>query len=156
MLIPYEGRKLRMIPARPADFFRDSLLSRFFDEDGEGETYFGKHVGADMYEENGKFFVEMDLPGIRIEEARIECGEKSLYISYKTPENQEPEGRKYYDKRTRNASFEYARSFPENVDPESCSASYENGVLKISVSRAEKKNAVKIEVKPEKRISEQS
>lgn len=87
------------------------------------------------------FVVELAVPGLQKEDFAIEVEEDTLKISSKKAKEQTEENS---DSRFRKREFNYQsfeRSFklPENIKTEDIQANYENGILKITLPKEEKK-----------------
>ncbi len=87
------------------------------------------------------FVVELAVPGLQKEDFSIEVEEDTLKISSKKAKEQTEENS---DSRFRKREFNYQsfeRSFklPENIKTEDIQANYENGILKITLPKEEKK-----------------
>ncbi len=87
------------------------------------------------------FVVELAVPGLQKENFSIEVEEDTLKISSKKAKEQTEENN---DSRFRKREFNYQsfeRSFklPENIKTEDIQANYENGILKITLPKEEKK-----------------
>lgn len=87
------------------------------------------------------FVVELAAPGLQKEDFSIEVEEDTLKISSKKAKEQTEENN---DSRFRKREFNYQsfeRSFklPENIKTEDIQANYENGILKITLPKEEKK-----------------
>lgn len=87
------------------------------------------------------FVVELAVPGLQKDDFTIEVEEDTLKIASKkveekTTENQESRFRK---REFNFQSFERNFQLPENVKTENIEASYENGILRITLPKEEKK-----------------
>ncbi len=108
------------------------LPSRFY-EDMLDEVDFSKGMKCDIYEKDGNYHVEMDLPGYKKNEIKIECHKGTLKISAKKEfHKDEHEGKKFLRHERRYNNME--RSFYlGDIDEENIHASYEDGILKVVV-----------------------
>ena len=87
------------------------------------------------------FVVELAVPGLQKEDFTIEVEENTLKIASKKVEEKKDENS---DSQVRRREFNYQsfeRSFklPENIKTEDIQANYENGILKITLPKEEKK-----------------
>jgi len=103
----------------------------FFDEDFfKGE----EKVKTDVYEKEGKLFVEMEAPGFTKEDIDISLDKGTLSVTF-VKETKEEENKKYLH-RERKAYSKITRSFYlGEVDEEQIEASFKNGVLLISTPK---------------------
>ena len=108
------------------------LPSRFY-EDMLDVFDTNKENNCDIYEKDGKYHVEMDLPGFKKNEIKIECHKGTLTISAKKEFNKEEhEGKKFIRRERRFNSAE--RSFYlGDIDDENIHAEYKDGTLKVVV-----------------------
>ena len=109
-----------MLPSR---FYEDMLEA--FDTTRENN--------CDIYEKDGIYHVEMDVPGYKKNEISIECHKGTLTIKAKKEfKKEEHEGKKYLRRERRFNTVE--RSFYlGDIDDEKIKASFEDGTLKITV-----------------------
>ena len=108
------------------------LPSRFY-EDMLDEMDFSKGMNCDIYEKDGMYHVEMDIPGFKKDEIKIECHKGTLTIRAKKVFNKEEhEGKKYLRRERRYNNIE--RSFYlGDIDDEKINATFIDGTLKITV-----------------------
>lgn len=108
------------------------LPSRFY-EDMLDEMDFSKGMNCDIYEKDGMYHVEMDIPGFKKDEIKIECHKGTLTIKAKKVFNKEEhEGKKYLRHERRFSNVE--RSFYlGDIDEDKINASFTDGTLKITV-----------------------
>lgn len=109
-----------MLPSR----FYDDMLDVF-------DT--NKGMSCDIYEKDGKYHVEMDIPGFKKDEIKIECHKGNLTITAKKEfKKDEHEGKKFIRRERRYNTME--RSFYlGDIDDENIHASFEDGTLKVVV-----------------------
>ena len=90
-------------------------------------------MNCDIYEKDGMYHVEMDIPGYKKNEISIECHKGTLTIKAKKEfEKSEHEGKKYLRRERRFSSIE--RSFYlGDIDEDSIKAEFKDGTLNITV-----------------------
>ncbi len=123
----------------PRNFYLDDI----FDELGRSPRE--NNMKCDIYEKEGNYHIELDIPGYDKNDIKIECDNNILTISAeKTNEtNEEDENKKYlrrerfYGKVTRTFNF-------SDIDEESIKAEFVNGILKITVPKKEKVETKKV------------
>lgn len=103
----------------------------FFDEDFfKGD----EKVKTDVYEKEGKLYVEMEAPGFTKEDIDISLDKGTLSVSF-VKESTEEENKKFLH-RERKSYSKITRSFYlGEVDEDSVEASFKNGVLLISTTK---------------------
>ena len=108
------------------DFFDNFITSK--------ETSMMK---CDIYEKDGKYNIEMDLPGFDKNDIKIECKNGNLSITAKRIKTEQNSDKNYI--RKERSYGEYTRSFYlGDVDTNSIEARFNNGTLMITVPTVEK------------------
>lgn len=103
-------------------FLNDTTLPSFLTESGQ--------MKVDIKENEKSFVIEAELPGIKKEEIGLDLENNVLTISVEHKEEVNEESDKYIRKERRYGAMK--RSFiVENIDEESISAKFENGVLSL-------------------------
>lgn len=133
---------MRLVP-RGEGFFLDDVFNDFLSSKDTNS------FKCDIYEKDGKYYIELDTPGYTKEDAFIECDNGYLTVKVSKKEENNDEGKKYI-RRERNIR-EFSRSFyVGDVDAEKIKASFKNGCLTIEVPKEEKvetKKTIQIEEK---------
>ena len=95
-----------------------------------------EHMKCDIYEKDGDYHIEMDVPGFDKKEIKIEAKNDYLTITAeKNNEVNEEDKEKNYIHRERSYG-RYQRSFYlQDLDGDKVSAEFNNGVLKIVVPK---------------------
>lgn len=101
---------------------------------------------ADIFETDDNYYLVMDMPGVDEETIDITLDKNTLTINGYT-NVQDPEG--YSLAKAEYATGDYERSFrvTDQINREDIEASYENGVLRLILPKAEEAKARKIAVK---------
>lgn len=122
----------------PKNLFLDDVFEDFLPKVKES------NLKCDIYEKNGKYFIEMDAHGFDKNDVKIEFDNGNLSISIAKAEEKNDETKTYI--RKERYSREYKRSFfVGEINPEDINAEFEHGVLRISVPKED-------EVKDSKKI----
>lgn len=103
----------------------------------------------DVYEDNDNVIVETPLVGIDPSKVNIEIEDNILKISGQSSHKSEVDDKNYYRKEVRYGSFFRAVSLPKAVMGDQAQANYKDGILKISVPKAEEAKPRRITVKSE-------
>jgi len=134
----------------------------------EDEDFRMNVTGAvDIREEEGKYIVEMDIPGIEPEKIDVEVSPSFMLVkwhgNFETPAGEESgkpggdgdkektvapveEGRRWIRKERSFSLFSQRVAFPARVDSDQAKAECKNGVLTVTVPLAEQKSGKKIPV----------
>ena len=106
-----------------------------------------KKMQCDIYEKDSNIHIEMDIPGFDKEDINIDINKGNLVITAEKKE-EENEDKKYL-RRERKFYGKYQRSFYlGDIDEENIAASFENGILKISIPKKTEEETKKlIEIK---------
>lgn len=101
---------------------------------------------SDIFETEENYHLVLDMPGVEENSIDITLEKNTLTINGYT-DVERPEG--YSLARAEYNIGDYERSFrlTDQIDRENIEASYENGVLRLSLPKAEEAKARKIEVK---------
>ena len=96
---------------------------------------------VDVKEEENAYTLEMELPGRSEKDVDIELDHDNLTIASKqeetkeTKEDKKDKKSKYILKERRTSSFERRFTLPADVDTESISANFKNGILTINMAK---------------------
>ena len=90
------------------------------------------------------FVVELAAPGFKKEDFKIEVEEDTLIISSKREtELEEKEDSQFVKREFNYESFERSFKLPEDIQTDEILAKYENGVLRVTLPKTEKKKELK-------------
>ncbi len=104
-------------------------------------------VALDMYETSDGIEVEVAIPGIDPDDVEISVVGDDLTIKGEFKEESDQEGRQYFVRSRRFGEFSRMVSLPAYVDASKATASYDKGVLKLSVPRREEAKLRQIKIK---------
>lgn len=102
-----------------------------------------------VYETAKQFEVTVELPGMDKNDFDISLNDNVLTISgeRRIKENGEKEGRRYHRVESRFGRFSRSLPLPNVADADKIEATYENGVLAISIPKLKEKAGRKIKIK---------
>ena len=136
-LVPFNRRRNQLQNRERNIFDIDQVFENFFN-DSVFPSYFS-HSGlmkADIRDEGDKFIIETDLPGVSKENINIDVEGGRLTISVSQNEQNEDKRDNYICKERRMSSMK--RSFNlDNIDSDKISAKLENGLLTLTLPKAE-------------------
>ena len=102
---------------------------------------------VDVKEEDNSYVLEMELPGCCEKDVSIELDRKNLKISsVKDEEKKENVKHKYILKERRVSSFERNFTLPSDVDSDSITANFKNGILTVTMQKREIEKPKRIEI----------
>ena len=115
----------------PRKYYLDEILEDFVSSKGKDI------MKCDIYENNGIYNIEIDVPGFDKKDINIECKDGYLTVNVKKDEKQESDTKNYI--RKERFYGEYTRSFYlGELDTERIQAKFNNGTLYITVPKEEK------------------
>jgi len=100
----------------------------------------------DVYEDKENVMVETPLAGLKPENIKISIENDVLTIEGEIEKKSEAEDKNYYRKEVRYGSFHRSVALPTSVKNDLAKATYEDGILKISIPKEEKAKAKTINV----------
>jgi HSP20 family protein len=95
----------------------------------------------DMYQTDDEVVVKASLPGVKADEVQINISGEVLTIKGEAKQVEEKEDKAWHMREQRWGSFERALALPTEVVSDKAKAEFENGILTITLPKAE-------EVKP--------
>ena len=103
---------------------------------------------VDIYEDAQRLVLKLEVPGVRQEDLDIRVENQTLTVKGERKFEAEEKEENFHRIERRFGSFVRSFTLPQTVDPDSIKASYENGVLNLSISKkAEAKpKQIKVEV----------
>jgi len=135
----------------------DSLFDRVFESTFPS---FSKEFGPDFYQKGAypkvnivsyKDTIEIvaEIPGLSKENVNVNVQGNTLTISGSKTNNQKDNDALYILRELKHSSFKRSFSLGENIDTESIKAAFDNGILKITLSKVNptEPNVRKIEIK---------
>lgn len=104
---------------------------------------------VDIYETKDAVIAELPLAGVDPNKVNVTIEHDVLNVSGEMQRKSEVEEKDYYRKEVRYGSFARTISLPTHVRGNEATATYQDGMLKVSIPKAEpmKAKSVKIEVK---------
>jgi HSP20 family protein len=117
-------------------------------------AYFGETMGAavDMYQNDKEVVVKASLPGVKPEEVDISVTGDVLTIKGEHKEEEETKEKNYFRKEIRYGTFSRSLQLPVAVKSDKAEAVFENGVLTLTLPKAEEAKPKQIKVKAKKVI----
>jgi len=151
------ARQSGTLVARRGDPYRE--MEDFYDRLGQmWQTFYGEagltgrggrttpwSAQADIEETDDAFVVDLDLPGVRTDDIRLELRDNNLHV---TGEHKEKDRVGVLRRQTRRVGeFEYVVTLPGEINPDRVEATLREGVLTIQLGKAASARPRRIEVK---------
>ena len=130
----------------------DNIFDDFFNDAFLMPTVFsaGNYMRADIKEKENEYIIDVEIPGVKKEEIKLDLSDDDdvLTVSVEKKEETKDEGTDYIRKEIKYGA--YSRSFyVPGIKEDDIKAKYDNGVLTITLPKAEeakaKKKAISIE-----------
>lgn len=123
----------------------DGLFNTFFSEwpDVSGAS---TYPALNVWEDERNYFVEAELPGLRMEDLEITILGDELTLKGERKEEKR-EGAAYHRRERGTGRFLRSIRFPKPVDAEHVSASLHDGILSVGLPKAKEAQPLKITVK---------
>lgn len=102
---------------------------------------------VDVYEDKGQVVVEASITGIKPADVNVEIEDNVLKISGQVEHRSEVDDQQYYRREIRSGAFHRTVPLPTAVKGDQAEASYKDGLLKITVPKAEEAKPKKIAIK---------
>lgn len=104
-------------------------------------------VPVDMYQQDGNLVVKAPIPGVKPEDIDITIVGDTLTIKGETKQEQEYKEENVIRRERRFGSFSRTVSLPSPVDTSKANATFENGILTLTLPVAEEAKPKTIQVK---------
>ena len=125
-------------------------MSRFFDDfwarprrdNGNGEWV----PAIDVSETESGLIVRAEIPGVSENDVHVSVADNTLTLKGEKKQTSEKEGENYHRVERRFGGFQRAFTLPNNLQTEKTSAAFKNGVLTVSIPKAEAVRPKEIEI----------
>jgi HSP20 family protein len=124
------------------------LFNTFFDDgNGQGREATRRWAPAvDLFEREDSLVLKADLPGLREEDVQIEMRDNVLTISGERQADFEDKQNGYYRVERAFGTFSRSLSLPDGVDADRIAASFDSGVLEVTIPKPEARKPRRIEI----------
>src|SRR5437764_13269216 len=143
---------IRWEPARELQSMQQEmnrLFGTFFDSPagaGDGGALRRWIPAMDLIEEDDRYVLRADLPGVREDEVHVELEDNVLTISGERKSEHEERKEGLYRLERASGSFSRSLTLPEGVDPEAIKASFDKGVLELRIPKPEERKPRKVAI----------
>lgn len=124
----------------------DDMFATFFERGHEGHALmeWGPRVPlADIEDLGDSLKVSVEMPGLEKEDIKISVDKDSVEISAERKTTQEEKKKNYYHCERSYSSFRRMFGLPEEVNPDDVDAEYKDGLLRVTLKKAGKKEEKK-------------
>lgn len=127
----------------------DRMWRRFGDNAGgsaENPHIEGWAMPLDVVQKGDDTVIRASMPGVAPDNIQVSIEDNVLTIRGQTSEAHEEKNGNYLMRERRSGSFHRALRLPDSVDPDKAHPHYQNGVLTITIPKAEAKRARQLEI----------
>jgi HSP20 family protein len=107
-------------------------MGRLFEETGFGTPL----PAADVYETDGEYVVELEVPGFAEKELAIKVTDHTLTVKGDRTEEKEEKDKTYRRRERLERSFERRFQLPPETDADAVEARFDKGVLRVHAPKA--------------------
>jgi HSP20 family protein len=142
-------REMEELGRRFDDFFGRPFLPRVWRRFSPEEMAWSPNI--DVMEKEDKFIVKVELPGVKEEDVDVSVTGDMLTISGEKQAESEVKKKGYYYSESSYGSFSRSVTMPSTVDASKIEASYDKGVLEITLPKTPEVKTKKIKVASKKK-----
>lgn len=115
----------------PRKYYLDDIFDNFLSVPEES------NMKCDIYEKDGVYHIEMDIPGFDKKDIKVECNKGYLTITAQKEEKEEEHKDKNYIRRERRYGTYKREFYLGELDSEKINAEFKDGVLTVTVPKKE-------------------
>jgi len=143
-IIPWSRRNQNELSRLHGDM--DTLFDQFFGGLGRPFQSYKTWPAIDVAEEDGQIRVRAEVPGCKAEDIDISVYGDTLTISGEKKDSHEEKGDGWYHTESVYGSFRREVALPAEIDESKIEAVCKDGVLSVTLPKAEQTKAVKVKV----------
>ncbi len=128
---------VRFDPLRDLTAFRDDinrLFVRTFGDGGEARVW---SPAVDVFEKDDAVVLKAELPGLTASDVTVEIDDNVLTVSGERTFKDEVEDGRYHRIERSYGKFSRSLTLPQGIDAEAVAARFADGVLEVTVPKAE-------------------
>ena len=132
-----------------------NVMDRLFDQPFNrlpfrpSEDLGNSSLSLDVVENGDTYVIKAAVPGVDPKDVEISVDEDVLTIRGEFKSEQETNEESYIRREIRSGSFQRQLRLPPTVEPEKAQASFENGLLKLSIPKKPEARARSIKITPQ-------
>jgi HSP20 family protein len=128
-------------------------MDRFFEDEVRPFRWLaggpdGPALPLDVTADADRVTIEAALPGIKPEDVDITVENNTVTISGKTADERRAEEGSYVLQEIRRGSFSRAVTLPSGLEPDKATATFEHGILRLEIPKAEQLKPRQIKISP--------
>ena len=135
-MLPSIWRKNKAILNNPENDFFDTFFYGWPTIDSEKEFKWSPR--ADIHETDTEIILDFELPGIEKNDIKVELKDNTLSVSGERKQDENIENAETRRIERHYGKYERTFTLPDTVKSEDVSAAYKNGILTLSLPKAEK------------------
>jgi HSP20 family protein len=102
---------------------------------------------CDVTETDNSFEINFDIPGVNKDDVKVELKDNVLSISGERKSESEKNTKNRHLKERSYGAFQRSFALPSGIDASQVRAEYNNGVLQVSIPKAEESQAKRIDIR---------
>ncbi len=119
------------------EFFNDAVTNR--------QNTFAPKI--DISETENQYVIDVTLPGMKKDDIQLDLEKGRLTISGERQFEKEKDGKTYHRVESHYGSFTRSFQLPDDVKDDSINATYQDGILNITIDKSEEKMKRQIKIK---------
>ena len=128
-------------------------MDRLFDDDFRPSRWLsggvdGPALPLDVTTNTDKVTIEAALPGIKPEDVDVTVENGTVTISGKTADERSADEGSYVVQEIRRGNFSRTVTLPNGLEPDKANATFENGILRLEIPKAEQLKPRQIRISP--------
>ena len=100
-------------------------------------------MNTDIIEKESGYELQIDLPGVKKEDIKIEMNKNLINISVSISKSSDEENKKYIRKERFTGEIKRSFNIGEDIDEDNINASFENGILYLNLPKKEENDSNK-------------
>ena len=144
---------MEIVPWRPLKELRsvrkdvERLWNELFDETPFAKRYAEEWTpSVDISETESNFIIETELPGVEPKDANVTISGDRLTLKGEKKREEEGKGEIYYRNERYYGAFQRVFQLPTQVQDDKIEATFDKGILKITVPKGEEAKKKRIEI----------
>ncbi len=138
-------RDVMSLQERMNELFERTMRRRADEEEGLAPRAWSPAV--DIYETDEKMVIKAELPGLKKEDIDIEVRDNTLTLKGERKFEKEIKQENYHRVERAYGSFQRSFTLPSTIKQEAIEATFKDGILEVSLPKAEEVKPKKVEIR---------